>query len=83
MTQLNPSRGNNPAMTKVKAPPKGVLTDLEYAELHDALTLALDALGDGPEDVSWDFLMNCVMHQRFGLKITHGRIDRIKKEGGL
>lgn len=49
-----------------------VLSQEEWAELHDALELALDALGDGPADVNMDYLANCMMHQRIGLRLTHG-----------
>ena len=59
--------------------PKGVLTAKEYAEMHDALTLALDALGDGPDDVDGPFLVNCIMHQRGALRLAHAVKERLEK----
>ncbi|KGB81935.1 hypothetical protein JT55_10275 [Rhodovulum sp. NI22] len=59
--------------------PEGVLPAEQWGELHDFLTLALDALGERPEDFSPDFLKNCVTHQRLGLKLTH---DAMRKIGG-
>jgi hypothetical protein len=53
------------------------LTDLEFTEMHDALTLALDALGDGPEDVDRARLMMCVANQRIAIKIAHARLERL------
>jgi ABC-type nitrate/sulfonate/bicarbonate transport system ATPase subunit len=50
---------------------------LEWAEVHDALTLALDALGEGPDDVDRGFLMNCVVNQRVAIKITHARMEKL------
>lgn len=55
---------------------KGVLTDLQWSELHDFLTLALDALGDGPDDFTEAFLQNAVMHQRLAIKITHKALEK-------
>lgn len=57
--------------------PAGVLSLAVWNELHDFLTLALDALGDRPEDFTPDFLRNAVMHQRLALRICHGAMDRI------
>lgn len=57
---------------------QGVLTPVVWAELHDFLTLALDALGDRPEDFSRDFLRNAVMHQRCALRITHAALERME-----
>lgn len=48
-----------------------VLTQTEWDELHDALELALDALGDGPADVDMLYLVNCMIHQRVALRLTH------------
>ena len=50
MQTQNASRANAPGMSTTRRKPKGVLTATEYAELHDALTLARDALGDGPDE---------------------------------
>lgn len=55
----------------------GVLLSDQWAELHDLLTLALDALGDRPEDFNPDFLHNAMMHQREALKITHKAARRM------
>lgn len=48
-----------------------VLSGEKWAELHDMLTLALDALGDKPEDFTADFLANAVIHQRLAIRISH------------
>lgn len=56
---------------------KGAFTPFEWAEVRDALVLALDALGDGPDDVSPDFLANCMMNQRVALQVTHRRAERL------
>lgn len=58
--------------------PRGVLTQAQWNEMHDCLTLALDALGDGPKDVDYDFIVNCIMHQRIALRIAHARMDKLK-----
>lgn len=50
-----------------------VLSQTEWDELHDALTLAIDALGDGPGDVDMPYLVNCMIHQRVALRLTHGK----------
>ena len=67
-------------MPKASRKPRPVLTALQWAELHDALTLALDALGDGPDDVDAPFLINCIMHQQGALRLAHALKD--KMEGG-
>lgn len=54
---------------------KGTLPPKAWNELHDYLTLALDALGDRPEDFDRAFLTNCVIHQRLALQITHRAIQ--------
>ncbi len=48
----------------------GVLTAKKWSELHDFLSLALDALGEKPEDFNPDFLANAVLHQKLAAKIT-------------
>ena len=68
MTTHNPHRGNVPAMSNGK--PRLVLSQNEWAALHDSLTLALDALGDKPSDVDFPFLMNLLMHQRAALRVS-------------
>lgn len=60
--------------------PKNALPAEKWNELHDYLTLALDALGDGPDDFDWNFLSNAVMHQRLALRITHNALRRIGGE---
>lgn len=81
MTLHNPISGNDPGLSKPRrAPPKGVLTPTEWADVHDALSLALDALGDGPGDVDRGFLMNLILNQRIAIKISHNRMQKI--EGG-
>ena len=79
MTMHNPISGNNtglPAKSR-RTPPKGLLTSTEWAEVHDALTLALNALGEGPGDVDRGFLVNCVLNQRVAIKITHNRMQKL------
>lgn len=57
--------------------PTGVLSAAVWNELHDFLTLALDALGERPEDFTPDFLTNAITHQRLALRITHGAKERL------
>lgn len=61
------------------AQPQSILTTKEWSELHDYLTLALDALGDAPTDVDESFLLNCVMHQRLAIRITHRKMEVLGK----
>ncbi len=56
---------------------KGILTPFEWAEMRDALTLALEALGNGPEDVCKDFFVNCVINQRVAIRIAHARLEKL------
>ena len=67
-------------MPKASRKPKPVLTALQWAELHDALTLALDALGDGPDDVDGAYFLNCIMHLRGALRLAHAIKDKL--DGG-
>lgn len=67
---------NTPALPK-QTRQQGILTPVVWAELHDFLTLALDALGDRPEDFNAAFLHNAVLHQRLALRITHGALQRL------
>ncbi len=78
MTIHNPVSGNNPGLPKRRAAPKGVLTPTEWAEVHDALTLAIDALGEGPGDVDRALLRDCISHQRVAIKITHNRMQKME-----
>ena len=65
---------NTPALPK-QIRPRGVLHPEKWNELHDMLTLALDALGDGPQDFTPDFLRNAVLHQRLAMKISHKALE--------
>lgn len=47
-----------------------VLPAEKWAELHDFLTLALDALGDRPEACSPDFLRQSARQQRSAARLT-------------
>ena len=64
-------------MASARRKPKSLMTATEYAELHDALTLASDALGDGASDVDRVALRDCVDNQRIGLRITETRLGRV------
>lgn len=66
----------NPVPAAAPGLPAAALTAARWGELHDMLTLALDALGDGPEDFSPDYLANAVVHQRLALRITNGAMRR-------
>ena len=66
----------NPVPAAAPGLPSVTLTAARWGQLHDMLTLALDALGDGPEDFSPDFLANAVLHQRHALRITTGAMRR-------
>ncbi len=68
MTMNNAALANNPRLPKGR---KGVLTDLQWSELHDCLTLALDALGQRPEDFREDSVKNAALYQSLAAKITH------------
>lgn len=67
---------NSPALSK-QTRAQGILTPVVWAELYDFLTLALDALGDSPQDFTADFLRNAVMHQRLALRISHAAMERM------
>lgn len=60
------------------AKPCGVLAPAVWNELHDFLTLALDALGERPEDFNPAFLRNAVIHQRLAIRISHGAMERLQ-----
>ena len=77
MQTTNAFRATDTATSAIRRKPKGVLTPTEWAELHDALTLALDALGDGPDCVNQAFLLNCFANQRIGQRITLGRLQKL------
>ena len=68
MSSLNPSRENSRALPKSATKP--VLTALRWAEMHDALTLALDALGQKPKDLTESLLAYSVANQRIALIIA-------------
>jgi hypothetical protein len=76
MTLQNPASGNAPGLPNSPRT-KGVLSAVVWNELHDFLTLALDALGDGPEDFDMSFLINAYMHQRLAMGITHGKMESL------
>ena len=48
-----------------------VLSPDAWAEIHDALVIAHDALGEGPQDVNRDYLANCCCHLRIALRRVH------------
>lgn len=55
-----PACGNAPA-----------LSSDAWNEVHDALVIAHDALGDSPSDVNQAYLQNCCIHLRIALKRVH------------
>lgn len=59
----------------------GALPPALWGELHDSITLALEALGERPEDFTPDFLANCLMHLRVAMKITNLSTREIAKGG--
>lgn len=71
-------RHNPRTFAKPAQKPKGVLTVNEWHEMRDALVLALDALGDGPQDVCKDFLVNCILNQRVAIKISHAKLEKLQ-----
>lgn len=54
---------------------EGILAPKAWNELHDYLSLALDALGERPEDFDKAFLANCELHQRLAIDITNRAIQ--------
>jgi hypothetical protein len=65
-------------MTHSLTKPCLVLAPSDWAELHDYLSLALDALGDRPQDFTPDFLENCLVHQRLALSVTCRASTRVE-----
>jgi hypothetical protein len=68
--------------TQTKRPaakPRGVLTCTEWNEMHDFLTLALDAMGDGPDDLSRGFLAETILNQREAQKLAQRGLERLVK----
>ena len=57
-------------------PERPAVSQEDWDEMHDAMTLALDALGDGPQDVNQAYLWNCIIHLRMALKTAHRRTQR-------
>lgn len=51
-----------------------ILTQDEWNELFDSLQLALDAMGDGPQDVGTAYMENCVIHLRIALRLAHKKM---------
>lgn len=80
MATIDPASGTGTVLPMRKRT-KTLLSAAAWAELHDALTLAIDALGDGPEDVDGPFLINCIMHQRGALRLAHSVKEIMEKEG--
>ena len=75
MTYQNPVSRADTGLPANRRKPKGVFTATEWAEVFDALTLALDALGDRPEQVDHARFLNCVANQRIALRVTHKRLQ--------
>ena len=71
--QTNPTRARTTAVASLR----GTLTDHEWAVVQDGLRLALDALGDRPQDMDRSRFSLCLLHQRAALKIMHRRLERI------
>ena len=53
--------------------PKPVWSQEDYDEMHDALTLALDALGDSPERSDVKLVHRNVSHAKSHLQRAHKR----------
>ena len=49
------------------------LTDAEWCNLHDALALAMDALGSAPEEVDAGNLKDCTSNLVHAYKIALGK----------
>lgn len=71
MTTEKRARANGPGLPTV-------LSQEEWDELHDALELALDALGDGPGDVDMSYLVNSVSFQREALRLATRRLEAMR-----
>lgn len=59
----------------VKSP--SILSQADWDEIYDAVALAQDALGSGPEDVDESYLINNIMHLRTALTIAHKRAGKL------
>lgn len=68
MTMNNAALANNPRLPKGR---KGMLPKKQWFELYDCLILALDALGQHPEDFTEDSVKNAALYQSLAAKITH------------
>ncbi len=55
---------------------KTVLSRDTWDEIYDAVDLARDALGEGPQDVDYNFLINNVMHLRVALTAAHRAMEK-------
>lgn len=64
-------------MGMIDTPKPAVLSDRAWNELHDFITLSLDALGDRPSDFDEHFLRNAVTHLRLSIRIADGALERI------
>jgi hypothetical protein len=83
MTIHNPIPGKAPGLpiarpAKPTPPRPAVLSAEEWAELHDCLSLALDALGDRPQDFNSDFLRQAVANQRLALQLSHRALAKVR-----
>jgi hypothetical protein len=74
MNAMNPSPGADIGLPKRKSK---TLTVTEWCNIHDGLTLALDAIADGPDMVDHGRLLQCIAHQRDALRIAHARLEKI------
>lgn len=67
-------------MIRMRKPPRqyqpGTITTQEWDHLRASLALALEAVGNKPEDLTPDFLANCHMH----LSSAFGIANRIAAE---
>lgn len=70
------------ALPGIRAPKskRTTLTVSEWCQMHDGLTLALDAIADGPDMVDHSRLLQCIAHQRDALRIAHARLEKF---GGM
>ena len=75
MNMQNPASGNDTDLPKTR-PAKTIMTRAEWAEMHDSLTLAVDALGEGPADVDGPYLRNCIMHVCATLRLANKLKER-------
>ncbi|MEI4473343.1 hypothetical protein [Frigidibacter sp. MR17.24] len=58
--------------------PRPVLSLAEWHEVRDAMLLALDALGDGPEDVDRIALTECATYMQAASQIVQRKAETIQ-----